>query len=270
MYSSSELPWMKIHEFLLNVENVHDPREFCVQVVKRIYPLIPYDQARVYFINDNGKIYDEVLIGVEQRWSDIYREYYSRIENGRYSISTRIENIRYSIPARTESGRYVIPELKGSVYDWTHHEGDDEFIANYIRPQRLRYSAGFGFYDADSFMKSMYTLDRTSRSGYTHEEIDVISIVQAHLDNLHKNLFVLASTNRYIRNPEIQQLLTKRESEIAELLCRGMTPIKISHRLFLSLPTVYRHIANIHTKLNVSNRQELLLRLMGRVELGEN
>jgi DNA-binding CsgD family transcriptional regulator len=262
MYPSSELPWMKIHEFLLNIENVREPKEFCVQVVKRIYPLIPYDQARVYFVDGNGEVVDEVLIGVEQRWSDIYREYYSKIENGRYSISARIENTRYSIPTRTENGRYTIPKLKGSVYDWTRYEGDDEFITNYIRPQRLRYSAGFGFYDADSFMKSTYTLDRTSRSGYTHEELDIIRIVQPHLDNLHKNLFVLPSRNVYIRNPQVQRSLTKRESEIAELLCKGMTPIKISRKLFLSLPTVYWHIANIHTKLNVSNRQELLLKLM--------
>lgn len=250
MNYSSELPWMKIHDFLLNIENIRDPKEFWVQVIKKIYLLIPYDQARIYFVNDNGEIYDEVLIGVEQRWSDVYLEYYSKIENGRYSIFTKIQNDRNSIP-----------KLKGSVHDWTNYECN-EFITDYIKPQGLNYSLGFGLHNADTFTKSVYSLDRTSRSGYTHEEIGIMSIIQPHLDNL-QNLFVLALTNSYSnKNPEVQMSLTKRESEIAELLCKGITPINISNKLFLSLPTVYKHIANIHTKLKVSNRQELLLKLI--------
>ena len=41
-----------------------------------------------------------------------------------------------------------------------------------------------------------------------------------------------------------------------------MTPNRIGQTLCVSLPTVYRHIANIHAKLGVSNRQELLLKLL--------
>jgi DNA-binding CsgD family transcriptional regulator len=269
MYSSSELPWTKIHEFLLEIGNIREPKELCTQVVKKIYPLIPYDQARAYFVNDSGKIYDQVLIGVEQTWSDVYVGYYSRIANGRYSIPNRLERGRYSIPSRHERGRYSIPRLDGGVYDWTNYECD-EFTTEYIRPQRLNYTAGFGFNDADGLIKSFYCLDRTGRSEYSQKEIDIMSIVQPHLDNLHQNLFVLASTGANIKNPEARKALTKRESQIAGLICKGMTPIKISRTLFLSLPTVYRHIANIHAKLDVSNRQELLLRLMGRAESGED
>jgi DNA-binding CsgD family transcriptional regulator len=261
MYSFGDLPWMKIHEFLLSIGNVREPKEFCVQVIQRIYPLIPYDQARVYFFDDSGKIYDEFLIGVEQRWSDIYREYYSRIDHGRYAIPAR----RHAITTRIESGCYAIPKIEGGVYDWAKYECD-EFITDYIRPQRLRYSAGFGLHNATGLAIGAYCLDRTSHSGYTRKEIDIMGIIQPHLDNLHQNLFVLTSKDTPVRNPEGQQLLTKRELEIAELLCRGLTPTKISGHLCLSLSTVYRHIANMHTKLNVSNRQELLLKLMNMTQ----
>jgi DNA-binding CsgD family transcriptional regulator len=258
MLPSSDLPWVKINEFLLDIGKVRAPKEFCVQVIKKIYPLIPYDQARIYFVNDNEKIVDQVLVGVEQTWSDVYLGYYSRIENGRYSIPAR----SYSTLTKTENGRYPIPKLKGSVYDWMNYECD-EFVTKYIKPQRINYTAGFGLNDADGFTRGVYCLDRTSRSGYTHREIDTLRVIQSHLDNLHQNLFVRASSNISISNPESQKPLTKRESEIAELLCKGMTPIKISYTLCLSLPTVYKHIANIHTKLNVSNRQELLLKFIG-------
>ena len=171
--------------FLLDVGNTREPKELCVQVIKKIYRLIPYDQARVYFVNDCGKIYDQVLIGVEQTWSDVYLEHYSRIENGRYSIPNR----SYVIPDRIERGRYSFPNLEGGVYDWTSYKGD-EFMAEYIRPQRLNYSAGFAFHDADGFIKSVYMLDRTGRNEYMPREIDIMSVVQPHLDNLHQNLFV--------------------------------------------------------------------------------
>jgi DNA-binding CsgD family transcriptional regulator len=255
MYSSNNLPWTKINDFLLEVGNVREPKAFCAQVIIKVYPLIPYDQARIYFVNDYGKVYDNVLMGVEKRWSDIYLEYFSKIENGRYAIPTR----RYSLPER-ETGRLVIPKIEGGIYDWTHY-ACNQFVNEYIKPQGIKYSAGFGFHSADSFMKSVYSLDRTGRSGFTQEEIDIMCIIQTHLDNLHKNLFVLASKTRN-KNSAVQNLLTRREAEIADLLCRGMTPIKISDRLCISLPTTYRHIANLHGKLNVSNRQELLLKLM--------
>ena len=41
-----------------------------------------------------------------------------------------------------------------------------------------------------------------------------------------------------------------------------MTPSRISAHLCLSRSTVYRHVANMHAKLGVSNRQELILKLL--------
>ena len=81
------------------------------------------------------------------------------------------------------------------MYDWTSYEGD-QFMTEYIRPQRLNYSAGFGFHDADGFIKSVYSLDRTGRSGYTQKEIDIMSVVQPHLDNLHQKS-IRACIDRY-------------------------------------------------------------------------
>jgi DNA-binding CsgD family transcriptional regulator len=37
--------------------------------------------------------------------------------------------------------------------------------------------------------------------------------------------------------------------------------MKIAERFGISLQTVYKHIANIHSKLNISSRQELLLKV---------
>lgn len=247
---SNELPWMKINDFLLSSEHIRDPKEFCSQVVKNIYPLIPYDQARVYFLDYNGKVYDHELTGVDKRWNDIYLDYYSKIDNGQYSIFSRIEN-----------KCHVMTEILDNVHDW-ENKPSDEFIKEYIKPQGLSYSMGFGLHNDESLTVTSCSLDRTKHQKFTLTEMSILGILLPHLNNMYKNLLALQSANKDNKNTEVSLPLTKREKEIAELLRKGMTPSNISKKLFLSLPTIYKHIANIHEKLNVSNRQELLLKLV--------
>ncbi|MBN1314111.1 MAG: hypothetical protein JXA42_01540 [Anaerolineales bacterium] len=258
MHTDIRLPWEDIHDFLLDVGRERDPNGFCVQIVEKIYPLIPYDKARIYFVGDNDKICGEALFGVEKYWSDAYLEYYSGIENGRYEISSKSDALLHS----QKRGHHPFPDLVGSVTDWTQVE-PDEFVSGYIRPQGLRYSTGVWLHSADDSMKSVYMLDRTSRSGFTPREIEMLRRIHPHLENLHKNLTVREPNRvRHSRAQASKEHLTEREAEIAELLCKGLTPNAISSKLCLSLSTVYRHIANMHKKLDVSNRQELLLALM--------
>ena len=58
-------------------------------------------------------------------------------------------------------------------------------------------------------------------------------------------------------------LLTKREQEVVELLCRGLSPAHVSKTLKISVSTAYKHIAHIYKKLNVSSQQELLVKVLG-------
>lgn len=50
--------------------------------------------------------------------------------------------------------------------------------------------------------------------------------------------------------------LTKRETEILEFLCKGMSYKKIADECFISQRTVNTHIENIYRKLNVHNAVE--------------
>lgn len=68
--------------------------------------------------------------------------------------------------------------------------------------------------------------------------------------------------NRSPSTPDPLAQLTPREREICRLLTQGASPAAIAGKLCVSRPTVYKHIANIHEKLHVTNRQELLLCLL--------
>lgn len=259
MDTYNEMPWINIHAFLLDCGNIRNPKEFSVQIVKKIITLIPYDQARIYYINDNGIVYDEYLFGVDKRWTHLYHEYYSKIENGRYSIFSNIIN----------KGHFFTSKIENCVHDWTNHECD-EFLTDYIRPQGIRYTVGFGLHDNYNTLKITCILDRISYSKFTNKELNVLNLILAHLENLHRNFYVNVSDNGNVNNNiKFQTPLTMREAEIAELLSKGVTPTNISRKLCICQSTVYKHIAHIYDKLNVSSRQELLVKVFNTQPIRE-
>lgn len=243
-----DLPWMEIHEFLLMAGNIHKPKEFCLYIAENVSSLIPFDQARIFFFNNNGKIFDTVLYGngADRNWIDAYFQYYSKLEDGRYSL---VQN-----GLRTESSIFH------NYYDWSNAQSS-EFISDYIVPQGLQYSLVVLFHDESELTKAVCTFDRTIQSNFTKKELAIIEVLQAHLDNLHKNLFVVIEEKiQDIGSNESElSLLTQREKEIVKLICAGLTSANISNKLYISKSTVYRHIANIYEKLHISNRQELML-----------
>jgi predicted ATPase/DNA-binding CsgD family transcriptional regulator len=55
---------------------------------------------------------------------------------------------------------------------------------------------------------------------------------------------------------ELLTLLTIREREVLVLLCQRLTDSEIAERLFISLRTANRHVSNILSKLDATNRRE--------------
>ena len=91
-----------------------------------------------------------------------------------------------------------------------------------------------------------------------------MSQIRMHLNNLYQNFYVPVPGNIDTQVKIMEDFrLTSREAEIAKLLIRGFTPMQISEKLFISYLTVKKHLANIHVKLKVSTRQELLVKLLG-------
>ncbi|MFT3981195.1 MAG: LuxR C-terminal-related transcriptional regulator [Ferruginibacter sp.] len=70
----------------------------------------------------------------------------------------------------------------------------------------------------------------------------------------------MSSEERFSRNSTIYQL-TKRETEIARLICTGLTNKAIGDTLFISERTVAKHVQSIFEKVQVSTRMELCQKL---------
>ena len=77
---------------------------------------------------------------------------------------------------------------------------------------------------------------------------------------------VIASFNApapYI-DQTVNQLLSKREQEVLELLSKGFLYKEIADKLFISLSTVKRHLNHIYVKLHVQNKTEAVNKMYGR------
>lgn len=58
-----------------------------------------------------------------------------------------------------------------------------------------------------------------------------------------------------------EHLLTEREKEILDALCKGKKGKEIAQDLFITLETVKTHCHNIYEKLHVKNRMEMLIKI---------
>ncbi len=244
----------KLYDFILDCGSVHHPRQFAVEIINRMAELVPFDQARVYFVSGNGKITDQYITGIENKWVALYHEYYSKIEGGRYAIPVfkREQEFLRNPIINTRCWLESIP---------------DEFVNDYVRAIGICYSLGFQFFDIEGWGKTYFMFDRTTPVNFSEDEIFFLRMAFPHLNNLHKNFYINPMESPVRENirkgcPWNTDHLTVREMEVANLLCQGFTPQDISKKLHISVGTTRKHVEHIYKKLHVSSRQELLVRLL--------
>ncbi|MGI6069794.1 MAG: helix-turn-helix transcriptional regulator [Blautia sp.] len=237
-----------LYQMLLRCCSQYDPYNFCGQIVKELHLYVPYEQARILFIDVSGKISGSMLFGVSQNtWENFLDYYHEDLTGSRYSLKKPL---------------HLSEKEKVSVCDWTQDVERKQrcltFAEEYVRPLKLTYCLGLGLSDKENCVRSIITLDRTSPKPYTEDEILLIRKIHPLLERFFISLLLPAPQEfSAIAFLEQQFALTNREVEISELLCAGMIPADIGKRLCISVSTVYRHIANIYEKCHIKNRQEL-------------
>ena len=75
---------------------------------------------------------------------------------------------------------------------------------------------------------------------------------------------VLSTFNQPMPDNTVNELLSKREQEVLELLSKGFLYKEIADKLSISISTVKRHLNSIYTKLQVQNKVEAVNKLYNR------
>lgn len=237
--------YKKVLDFLAVCGQAETPRNLVIKLVKHMGSLCAFDGALVYFLDGNGKVYNHYLMNVDELWSNMYLDYYASTDNNKYSILNN--------NGKRSDNHWV------SWINW-QKEDSAEFVNDFIRPRRLKYSLGFALYDFNDSIRVIVALDRTRDKNFSSQEFQNVSAAIPHLNHLHKNYYYQVNSQNPLKDAVWEETkLTPREIEIANLLCQGVTPTNISNMLCISRPTTYKHISNIYEKMNVSNRQEFLV-----------
>lgn len=245
----SRVPWKKIYHAVLSCGNEHQLENFCIKVLAEAAIFCPYDQALVYFLDGNGRIYHQRLVNMDERWNHLYLVYYFQTANGRYDCGREFRENPSQPPIQ--------------LREWAAEPGS-EFLADYIQPCGIQQSLGFPLYDIYGRPRTVFALDRLRGQPYGEQELRLLSLLIPQLNNLHKNFFCFQEEKALPNHIDWDDLhLTRRETEVAKLLCEGALPASIAKALYISQSTTYKHIAHIYRKLNVTSRQELMISLLG-------
>ncbi len=107
---------------------------------------------------------------------------------------------------------------------------------------------------------------KAGATGYLLKSVESSRLVDAILDVYHGGSPISPTIARRVvelfqsPRPLSDTVLTKREREILEPLCRGFTYREVGERLFISIDTVRSHVRHIYEKLHVRSKYELMMK----------
>ncbi len=242
-----------MNDFLVEVGGERTVQDFKAKILNRIENLISYDASLAWF--EMGQTCPVKLcdhLGTPEKWVAAHNNYYHKIAPAFENLA--VEKVTFS--------------------DYKLHQ-DTEYYQDFLRPLGIRYGTGIILHDFRG--NPSLTLCITD-SKYNYEKDRkvpfLLETIQPHLENYYSYLNLISNQN--INEFHLVELeagcktLSKREAEVAGLLCRRLTIAEIASQLLISPRTVESYIINIYEKLKVRNRRELLEKLAGgNVRTGE-
>lgn len=147
---------------------------------------------------------------------------------------------------------------------------DTEYVADFHNPLRIHHSVGASFLDSFTGQRYVFWLHRYGRKTvFSEKEAATLRLLcrqAACVLSLRSELD--AVRREAIYDSELgsdADILSRRELEVAKLICRHLSMQEVADLLRISRRTVERHAMHIYQKLRVANRKELALLLCKRI-----
>ncbi|MFW6261654.1 MAG: helix-turn-helix transcriptional regulator [Spirochaetota bacterium] len=238
--------WKRLYELLADLTREQSLEAALGCVMKAIEEVVPCDRG-VALMRMDG------IIPYCVRWPDYAAPLVDRFN--RYF--NHHSPVYYSPPLR------ALPAI-----DWKRYE-QTEYHNEFNRPLRLRHSLGVGIRDETTGeLYALFVHRGFTGPAFSPADEAVFAALWQPLSSLlslicaNERRFQSAITAREA-DPNCS-VLSPREAQIADLLCRRRSMREIALQLGISPRTVERHALHIYEKLNVSGKRELLQVFAGR------
>lgn len=242
--------WKLIYDVVSVCGRAHHPRAFAIDMVKNLHRIADFEQSIVYFLDATGKTVGQYQHNVSEKYGQIYLRYHEFNEGPKYAFG------------RSRESLFLV------TLDWLSDEVyPKELMDEFIHSRKLTYSCDFSLFDLNGNYRIVISLDKTKKSKFTEKEKTNLLLTVDLLNSIYKNFFFRDEALGHVTQADwAKWKLTPREIEIVDLISQGVKPQGIAQTLYISLATTYKHLQHIYTKLDVSNNQELMVKLLNPSE----
>lgn len=245
--------WIMINDIIYRINSADDHREIQEIFLKNINLIIP-SIATCFFLADNSG--DGFLSQPVPHGRLTLEDLDEYLENG--------QDIDY-LKDIMISGRCM-------VYKETDFMKEDfrvktDYYKKYYKPKGFHYCVQLILSHEDIFLGVVSLYNPYKYGDYTDRDLFILEILKSHLAlSLYKSYYInILSKNKIrlsLKSQNIQNLsnkynLTRRESEVLKFIIENYTNAEISNKLFISINTLKKHLANIYSKMEISNRTQL-------------
>ena len=139
---------------------------------------------------------------------------------------------------------------------------DSIFMKEWLEPIGAHYGAGMNIAGAGHSFGNICLYRSRQEGDFTLQDIMILRVINSHLCICFRNLFPRGiRRDSFGRRRDLLSStyhLTKRESELVQLVCQGASRTSLSDKMYLSESTVKKHLNSIYKKLEISGFEELL------------
>jgi DNA-binding CsgD family transcriptional regulator len=247
MKSYEKVPWLKVHDYLLQVGSCRTIPEFMRTACAEVEKLIPFE-AVCFLSTIDARCLD--CVGLSEAVIAAYNNYYRMKQPG--VIAQNGERLDQDFGFL----------MSTSIIDWRKLQRL-EYGTDFMLPNQMYESL------AHVFPTQQVTLTAHRSwlsSDFTDRDVTLIDLLNLHLNN-YWSLLTPREGTRNGQNTlgeeigEKFRVLTSREAELCSFVALRLSTGEIASRLFISPRTVEKHIEDIFEKLDVHSRGQLRLKL---------
>ena len=147
--------------------------------------------------------------------------------------------------------------------DWIH----SDIYRNIWEPCRLYWALGATIQYRDRPLALVALFRERDKADFNPKEFHILHTLKDALERKFYDLLAEPAAGvlpaERLRQGAAGYGLTKRETEIAELVCRNLSTEEICEKLYLAPATLSKHLSNIYGKVKVTGRIALMALLTG-------